>query len=261
MKMNKEYIIKEELLETYFLGELSSTEEQQVFEILQLDSELMKQYKDLEKNMEKLAFENAVTPPDKIKGALLNKISNSDKEETTGKKKVVSLKYKRYFAVAASIAIIFMITSMVLLFQLNDAKTTLKSTISKQESLMDSINLITKNTLQKESWIAYVNDPKTERHLLQGNDLAPEAAVLSYVNHKQQSVLISLHNLPKLKDKDYQMWADVDGKMIDMGVIDTSQQILTMNYIEHAESINITLEEKGGSDHPDVSKLIGSVSL
>ena len=261
MKMNREYIVKEGLLEAYFLGELSSTQEQEVFEILQSDSELMKQYKDLEKNMEKLAFENAVTPPNKVKAALLNKISNNDIEETTNKKKVVSLTYKRYFAVAASIAVIFMTASLVLLFQLNDANTTLKSTISKQETLIDSINLITKNTLQKENWIAYVDDPKTERHLLQGNDLAPEAAVLNYVNHEQQSVLISLHNLPKLKDKDYQMWADVDGKMIDMGVIDTSQQILTMNYIEDAESINITLEEKGGSDHPDVSSLIGSVSI
>ena len=97
--------------------------------------------------------------------------------------------------------------------------------------------------------------------MLQGNKLAPEAAVLSYVNHEEKSVLINIYNLPELSDKDYQMWADVDGEMIDMGVIDTSQQTLAMNYIQDAESINITIEEKGGSDHPDVSNLIGSVSL
>lgn len=260
MKMNRKYIVKEGLLEAYFLGELSSAQEQEVFEILQSDPELMKQYKELEKNMEKLAFENAVTPPSQVKEALLNQISNRD-NETTDKPKVINLSYKRYFAVAASIAVIFMTASLVLLFQLNDAKSTLKSTLSQQESLMDSINLMTKNTLQQENLIAYVDDPMTERHLLQGNNLAPEAAVLNYVNHEQKSVLISLHNLPELEDKDYQMWADVDGEMIDMGVIDTSKQILTMNYIVDAESINITIEEKGGSDHPDVSNLIGSVSL
>ena len=154
-----------------------------------------------------------------------------------------------------------MTASLVLWFELDAARTEIDRNVSKQESLLDSLNAITRKTLEKESWIAYVNDPKTERHLLKGNDLAPEATVLNYVNHEQKSVLISLHNMPELQDKDYQMWADVDGKMIDMGVIDTSQQILTMNYIKDAESINITIEEKGGSDHPDVSNLIGSVSL
>ena len=86
MKMNREYIVKEGLLEAYFLGELSSADEQEVFEILQSDPELMKQYKDLEKNMEKLAFENAVTPPDKVKKALLNQISSTNPEKNTNAK-------------------------------------------------------------------------------------------------------------------------------------------------------------------------------
>lgn len=253
MKMTREYIEKEGILEAYFLGELSASQEQEVDQLLQSDAELMQQFRDLEQSMEKLAFENAMTPPNKIKAELLDKISSS---------KVISIApYKRYFAVAASIAVIFMTTSLVLMFQLDEAKTQIESNLSKQESLIDSLNTLAQNSLQKDDWIAYVNDPRTERHLLIGNKLAPDAAVLSYVNHEQQSVLINVHNLPELKDKDYQMWADVDGEMIDMGVINSSQQTLAMNYIKDAESINITIEEKGGSDHPDVSQLIGSVSL
>lgn len=261
MKMTREYIVKEGILEAYFLGDLSTAQEQEVFEILQSDSELMKQYQDLEKSMEKLAFENAVTPPNNLKLEIVNKISSTQGESKSDKKVVTGIFYKRYFAVAASVAVIFMTASFVLWFQWNTTKTELNSTVSKQESLLDSLNLIAKSTLEKENWIAYVNNPKTERYVLQGNELAPKATVLNYVNHEQESVLINIQNLPKLTGKDYQMWADVDGKMIDMGVIDSSQQTLTMNYIENAESINITIEEKGGSDHPDVSNLIGSVSL
>ncbi len=261
MKMTREYIVKEGLLEAYFLGELSVEQEQQVFEVLQSDPELNKQYEDLEKSMEKLAMENAVTPPSKVKENLLNQISTPEKEDNSKTKVVRGIFSKRDFAFVASIAALFMIATLVLWFQLDDAKTKLRFTNLKQEVLIDSINAITQNTLQQENLIAYVNDPNTERHLLVGNKRAPEVAVLSYVNHEQQSVLINLHNLPALEDKDYQMWADVDGEMIDMGVIDTSEQMLTMNYIKDAESINITIEEKGGSDHPDVSQLIGSVSL
>lgn len=261
MKMTREYILKEGILETYFLGELSSEQEQEVFELLQSDKELRKHYEDLEKSMEKLAFENAVAPPNNLKEDLLKKISASSENKSSETKVIQPVFYRKYFAVAASIAAIFMVTSLVFWSQLNDVKTELRTTISKQESLIDSLNTIAKNSINKDNWINYVNDPKTERHLLLVNKLAPDAAVLSYVNHDQKSVLINIHNLPKLKDKDYQMWADVDGEMIDMGVIDSSQNTLAMNYIEDAESINITIEDKGGSDHPDVSQLIGSVAL
>ena len=261
MKMTREYIVKEGILEAYFLGELSATEEQEVFEILQTDAELMQQYKDLEQSMEKLAFENAVTPPNTVKQNLIQEISKKTDETSSSKTIIRNVFYKRYFGVAASIAVLFMTASLVLWVQLDNARTELASTKSQQEELLDSLSAAAVSSLQKENWISYVNDPKTERHLLVGNDLAPEAAVLSYVNHEQQSVLINIHNLPKLEDKDYQMWADVNGKMIDMGVIDSSEKTLAMNYIKNAESINITIEEKGGSDHPDVSNLIGSVAL
>lgn len=261
MKMTREYIVKEGLLEAYFLGELPAEQAQQVFEVLESDPELKRQYEDLEKSMERLAFENAATPPSSIKENLLNQIANPGNKSQNESKVITGVFYKRYFAVAASIAVLFMSASLVLWFQLDDAQTNLKFTNLKQEVLLDSINTITQNALKQENLIAYVNDPNTERHLLVGNEKMPEVAVLSYVNHEQQAVLINLHNLPKLEDKDYQMWADVDGEMIDMGVINTSKQMLTMNYIKDAESINITIEEKGGSDHPDVSQLIGSVAL
>lgn len=196
-----------------------------------------------------------------VKGPSPFKASSYPTAFTAATKVIQSVFYRKCFPVAASIAAIFMVISLIFWSQLNDVKIELSTTISKQESLIDSLNTVAKNSIDKDNWIAYVNDPNTERHLLLGNELAPDAAVLSYVNHDQKSVLINIHNLPKLEDKDYQMWADVDGEMIDMGVIDSSQSTLAMNYIEDAESINITIEEKGGSDHPDVSQLIGSLSF
>ena len=138
MKMTREYIVKEGILEAYFLGDLSPEQEQEVYEILKSDAELMKQYKDLEKSMEKLAFENAVTPPSQVKENLFNQISTSDKNISENPP-VINLAYKRYFAIAASVAILFMTASMILFFQLNNAKTELKTTISKQERIVWTI--------------------------------------------------------------------------------------------------------------------------
>lgn len=62
-------------------------------------------------------------------------------------------------------------------------------------------------------------------------------------------------------EHDYQMWADVEGEMINMGLIDNKKDLLAMNYIENAESLNITIEPLGGSEHPDVSRSISNVYL
>ncbi len=261
MKMNKENILKEGILESYFLGDLSREQEQEVFEIVQNDAELQGHFKELEQSMEKLAFENAVAPPAHIKEDILKIIGGTPIDEKTKVRELNSNSYKRYFRIAASVAILFMTSSLVLWMNLNTTNQELTARLNAQEVLLDSLNKVTKGALKNEELMAFVNNPETERHLLKGNKIAPEASVLSYVNHAEKSVLVHVHQLPKIKGKDYQMWADVDGEMIDMGVLDTSKKLLTMNYIENAESINITIEEEGGSDHPDVSNLIGSVSL
>ena len=82
------------------------------------------------------------------------------------------------------------------------------------------------------------------------------------MNHNDKSVFINTKQLPEIdKDHDYQMWADVDGEMIDMGVITKGQSLMAMNYIENAESLNITIEPAGGNDHPTVERLISNVYL
>ncbi len=82
------------------------------------------------------------------------------------------------------------------------------------------------------------------------------------MNHNDKSVFINTKQLPEIdKDHDYQMWADVDGEMIDMGVINKGQSLMAMNYIENAESLNITIEPAGGNDHPTVERLISNVYL
>lgn len=261
MKMNKENILNEGILEAYLVGDLSRDQENEVFEILQSNQDLMVQFKELESNMEKLAFENAVEPPSHVKQNILSQLHDTSSTEVTSTKTIEFNKYKRYLSIAASIAVLFMTASIVLWFNMNEAQKELKSTLSKQDSLLDSILVITKNVVEKEQLIAYVNHPKTEKYILKGNALAPNASVSSFVNHEQESVIVSIQKLPKLKDKDYQMWADVDGKMINMGILDSNKKMVKMNYIKNAESINITVEKKGGSDHPDVSQLIGSVSI
>ena len=85
----------------------------------------------------------------------------------------------------------------------------------------------------------------------------PNGKVVSYVNHNTKSVVINTERLPDLDDEhDYQMWADVEGEMINAGIFNgNSFDLQQIKYIAEAESLNITLEPEGGSEHPTVELL------
>jgi anti-sigma-K factor RskA len=98
--------------------------------------------------------------------------------------------------------------------------------------------------------------------ILHGNDLAPNSRAVAYVNHENKMVVVNAQGLPELpNDKTYQMWSDVDGEMIDMGLLQTNEELITLRYIDKAESLNITIEPAGGNEHPTVEKLIAYVTL
>ena len=151
---------------------------------------------------------------------------------------------------------------MYLYNQLNQAQGQIDIVEEQKTDLIKEVDGLTKNLKDSENWLAQLKHPDMQPYLMTGNTLSPDLKLVSFVNDKDKSVVITTSNLPELDDAhDYQMWADVEGEMINMGVIDTSKELTAMTYIDHAESLNITIEPLGGNDHPTVSNLVTSVSL
>ncbi|HEV8079376.1 MAG TPA: anti-sigma factor, partial [Chitinophagaceae bacterium] len=67
-------------------------------------------------------------------------------------------------------------------------------------------------------------------------------------------------NLPQTPDgKQYQLWAIVDGKPVDAGMISTEKgiyHIQKMKSFGKAEAFAITMEKKGGSPTPTMDQMI-----
>ncbi|GAA4976945.1 anti-sigma factor [Algibacter aquimarinus] len=257
--MDKAYIIEHGILELYLLGELTPEEQIQVERVLNVDADLKNEFDFLETNFEKMAFENAINPPKEVKEILLQKIKKNQP-------KIIPLErnktYKTFLYLASGIAACLLIGSIWMFTKLDEANTQIQIVEEQNQLLLEDIKALTSNLEYASKYLSIVNSPDTEQYILKGNALAPEAKVVSYVNHKSKSVIINTAQLPKLDaEHDYQMWADVDGVMIDMGVINKEDNLLAMNYIDDAESLNITIEPAGGNDHPTVSKLITNVYL
>ncbi len=251
------------ILEQYLLGELSEEQSTEVENILKKDKELREYFSKMEDDMEQMAFENAITPPTHIKTAILNEVENSN---LVAKEKVIpSQKRKRVsynFAIAASLAALFLLSSGWLYNQWKNTERTMITLQKETNDLQNRLVNLEDNYKETEKWYQAINKPEVVQLLLKGNEKSPNSAAIAYVNHQNKEVILNPKGLSKLKnDKTYQMWADVNGEMIDMGVISANQEMITMKYIENAASLNITIEPAGGNDHPTVEQLISNVYL
>ncbi|WP_353779475.1 anti-sigma factor [Winogradskyella sp. 3972H.M.0a.05] len=257
--MDKKNIRETGILEQYILGELDATQQREVEHLLENDADLAKYVSELEKSFESLAFENAIDPPNHIKDSLLTQITAKEDNVVPITKRRIN---KWYVGIAASFAAFLLVSTYLLYSELQEVKSELEVVNTEKESIKEDLNGLTQNYNTITKWYAAITDPEAEQFVLKGNQLAPEAKIVSYVNHNNKTVVINAQNLPELDAlHDYQMWADVEGEMINMGVIAKGEQMLAMTYIDNAESLNITIEPAGGNDHPTVERLISNVYL
>jgi len=257
--MNKKTILDNGILEQYLLGELNFEQQIEVERILRSDDELKEHFDNLEASFENIAIENQIQPPAIVKEKLMSSIYKDSNN-------VISIKNintpKQYFKIASGFAVFLLLGSIWLFSQLNSVKNELKIVQEENTKLNKNIENLNVYLAETNKWYVAINNPDVQKYVLTGNASLPQATVISYINHKQRSVVINTKRLPKLDDnKDYQMWADVKGEMINMGVISKENDMLAMTYIENSESLNITIEPSGGNDHPTISNLITNVYL
>jgi len=255
-RMKQEHeLIASGAIEHYLLGTLDPAQIPMVESAIAADPHLKQQVLLLEEQLENLAIEAAVAPPEIVKKKLMKSINkrayNKNLKGLTG-----------VTWMAAGFALLFGLSTMWLYQQTGRLERSIDQ-LEQQNTVLTEQTENDQDLLQLATEeLKALKDPYTLKFTLAGNDKAPDAIAVGYVNHKSQQVVIDAAGLPVLgNDQDYQLWADVDGEMIDMGVIVADNSAQAMTYIVAAESMNITIEPKGGSDHPTVSNLIASIAI
>jgi hypothetical protein len=106
----------------------------------------------------------------------------------------------------------------------------------------------------------------TKKINLGGTKLSPESAASVYWNTETSEVFLKVNLLPAPgADKQYQLWAIVESKPVDMGVFEIDNAIKSLQkmpyLVKNAMAFAITLEKKGGSPTPTLSEMyvIGNV--
>jgi len=250
--MTKEEFIKTGLCEQYVLGLTTPEEAKTVEQMLLTYPELKTDCIKLEGCMEKYARANAIPPPATLKKSVLAKIDEVEAMEKAARNNISIPKWGAISAAASFIGLLFFS------FFAWDGKAKVENEMAILSTEFKQFQKDCEQA-QNEKMIyasqnSFLKDPNTTHIHLRGEN---NTLAIAYWNENKDKAYLKLENLPAPPEgKTYQMWADIDNKMVDMGVIEfDNKKMITIPHMVNAASLNITLENEGGSDHPDVSQL------
>lgn len=274
--MEVKEIISSGLLELYITGLTSAEETLQVEQWAKQYPEIKAEIEELQNVMERYALAEAIQPDAELKQKILAKIQpdNYVKEkifstiqteqepfavvkghEKGDRAKPYSIPPYYKWAIAASI--ILLIGSLILNYTF----------YNKYQSTSNDLQ-IAQQELQKQQQLTAAMgkdmDVMTDKYampvVLNGTENAPEAVAKIFWMKNTGEVYVDPRNLPQTPaGKQYQLWAIVDGKPVDAGMISTEKgvyHIQKMKSFGKAQAFAITLEKTGGNPTPTMDQMI-----
>ncbi len=255
--MQKEDIISSGILEAYVIGISSPEEIDQVDKLRTQYPELNTEISRIEEAMESYAIVNGIVPAPGIKNKIFSSLNLSETEQIKYPAKIVS--FSPLNRIAAAAAILLLLVSNV--FYYNKYKNADLKYREGQEQLA-SMNM---HLTEMNRDMNIVQSKYSKPVALDGLEAAPDAAAKIFWMKNTGEVYVDPGNMPMAPaDKQYQLWAIVDGKPVDAGVFEMgndSSFLQKMKTVNGAQAFAVTLEKKGGSLSPTMTAmyLMGNV--
>lgn len=115
------------------------------------------------------------------------------------------------------------------------------------------------HSIQTQADLAsFIQHRHTSKIILNGIAMCEGHYAVAYWNPAAEKCYLDMGSLPPApKGKSYQVWGDVDGKMVSAGIVKCPSRnpLQEIKFIRKASSLNITLEPESGSKEPTVDLL------
>ena len=277
--MNIDNYISSGAIESYVLGIADAQEAAEVLQLSLEYPEIKQAITDFEVTLEVAAFGNAIVPATSLKERLMVALQNEFAEPivTAEPAKVVDLPFSEIGKVKRIKSLKYLAAACVILLIASAALNIIfYSRYTKANEQVVAL-LNDKNTLTAENKNMQVKylDVTTNLQLLSDTNVikvsmkgvAGKESNLAtvYWNNKTKDVYLLANKLPEApSDRQYQLWALVDGKPVDEGMLSADcNGVCKLKNIQNAQAFAITLEKKGGSPTPDLTQLqvIGNVKV
>jgi anti-sigma-K factor RskA len=264
----KDYIASG-IIESYVMGLASEPERAEFEQMCAEYPALVAERRKFEESLEHYAAEHPVQPPSEVKVKVLEAIGNTDSRSTSfNSTKIITMENAKsrgnagWMRLIAAASVILVIVMAAMYYHVSEQNKTIieqnKDLSSTNDRLKERLDT-TQNTLDRiVQQQSVVSDPNALVVNMVGTTVAPRSSANIYWDSANTSVYLVVKNMPKLaSDKQYQLWALIDGKPKDLGVFDATDEkvILKMKNTQKAQAFAITIENKGGSPSPDLKRL------
>lgn len=286
MEESKAYI-ETGILELYVLGQLSAQEQLEVEGMASKYPEIREEITAIEIAMEEYAVNHAIQPTSGLEKQIFEKIGTpaitvNNQEQPTAK--IIPLNQHEQedhsastirtlkFALVACIGLL--IVSVVALYgahdKLNSANQQIAALSTDKSKFAATVSFMKDENKDLQQIAAISSDPTWTTVKLAGTKISPKANMMVYWHKDGQHVMVDNSKM-SLPENDaahqYQLWAIVNGKPVDLGVFDAQAQpkrlLVSMKEVGSAQAFAVTLEKRGGSVSPTMEKMIvlGGVSI
>lgn len=268
----------------YVLGELSTAEVLEVEKMAQEHSIVRDEILAIQEALSQYAVQFKMTPPPKedIYNAILaaeekerqrirkEVIGNERNEENDVNKThiapvvpIVPLNTQsRYLAMASIVLLILSGIGNIYLYQkYQDAEAEIVVLNGNKESLTQEVNTKGEAYQKAEATLVAITNVQTKSISLKGLPNTPDYTAIVYWNDKTGEVYMNPIQLKMPPEgKQYQLWAIVNGKPVDMGMLSNIERnaaaIQKMKTVNTPQAFAITLEKTGGNPAPTMEAMV-----
>ncbi|MBO0947424.1 anti-sigma factor [Fibrella forsythiae] len=268
--MNIPDYITSGILESYALGAVSDQERREVECLSAIYPEVRQELDRLTLALENYALMHSVAPPVDLQEKIRQRLSFADPVaaplETDETKVVPLIRERPVFQVAwlaaAAVALLLIAFAYFLMNQLQHKRAFADQLAQDNSQLQNEVGQLRQQQTRDTQLLTLLRQPGIETvRLAAAKPGGDPADVLVYWDRQKKQVTLEVERLPELPaDKQYQLWALVDGKPIDAGVFTNRAERYSLQQtnrpIQSADTFAITVEKAGGSPVPTLTALV-----
>lgn len=263
--MNKEVkiFLESGLLEEYIMGLCDKADQDKVEAFIEKYPEVKAVYDDLQTGIEQYAKSIAIPPPIGTKEELMDRLNDPYKEPLSPSPVSPPAKSNSMNWLTGVAAIGMALLAFWFWNNWNTSMNENQQLTNQMLELQQDCELEKQKMIALQERLNLLSNPQTEKFLLAANTNNSPFEAVAYWNKKRAASFLEIISHPKLeKGECLQLWADVDGEMVSLGVLpEKNEHFYELPFKVNAESLNVTIEPKGGSDHPNVARIVTSIPI
>jgi anti-sigma-K factor RskA len=250
--MNVKEYISSGIIESYVMGLASEAERQEFEANCAQYSEIAEARNNFELALENQLLGDALTIPAFLKQQVESRIQSvvSEINQPKPEEKNTVVRPLGIWRWVAAASLILLAGSVYWLVTMNNKYQDIQA---KNQQLQNELQQSTAQLNQTMDDIDKLKHPMKMAALKSEDNGTAYATIYWDTLSASKDVYLLINNMPQpASDKQYQLWALLNGQPIDLGMIEVKQNRLLyrMKNVQNAQAFAITLEPKGGSPTP-----------